>query len=109
MSTKHRPLLNGAALAVLSMTCARPAFAQDAPPGAAAVASDAETGTPAEPASAEPAAPDNQGVGDIVVTATRRETNLQRTPLAISVVSTQALQDRHVQSLYDFADGAVPS
>ncbi len=109
MSTKHRPLLNGVALAVLTMTCAQTAFAQDAQPGAA-VASEAETGTGAEPASAEPAAPEaNQGVGDIVVTATRRETNLQRTPLAISVVNTQALQDRHVQSLYDFADGAVPS
>ena len=30
-------------------------------------------------------------------------------PLAISVVNPQALADRHVQSLYDFADGAVPS
>ncbi|MBV8972582.1 MAG: TonB-dependent receptor, partial [Sphingomonadaceae bacterium] len=39
----------------------------------------------------------------------RRETNLQRTPLSISVLSTQALSDRHVQALYDLADGAVPS
>uniref|UniRef100_UPI0025E4742D TonB-dependent receptor n=1 Tax=Sphingomonas sp. TaxID=28214 RepID=UPI0025E4742D len=45
----------------------------------------------------------------IVVTATKRETNLQQTPIAINVLSTQALQDRHVQSLYDLADGAVPS
>jgi len=45
---------------------------------------------------------------DIVVTATKRETNLQRTPIAISVVNTQALEDRHVQSLADLADGSVP-
>ncbi|QIL03221.1 TonB-dependent receptor [Sphingomonas sinipercae] len=45
---------------------------------------------------------------EIVVTATKRETNLQRTPIAISVVTTQALDDRHVQSLADLADGSVP-
>jgi iron complex outermembrane receptor protein len=51
----------------------------------------------------------DSGLGDIVVTATKRETNLQDTPIAISVLSTKALADRHVQSLYDLADGAVPS
>ncbi|WP_294265449.1 TonB-dependent receptor [uncultured Sphingomonas sp.] len=50
-----------------------------------------------------------EGVGDIVVTATKRETNLQKTPIAISVVSDAMLKDRHVQSLYDLADGGVPS
>jgi iron complex outermembrane receptor protein len=60
---------------------------------------------------AAPAAPEEQATGldDIVVTATKRETKLQETPIAISVLSTEALQDRHVQSLYDLADGAVPS
>jgi len=61
---------------------------------------------------AEPAAEADAGAGaeagEIIVTATKRETNLQQTPIAISVVSTQALADRHVQSLLDFADGAVP-
>src|SRR5205085_5358590 len=85
------------------------ARAQDAQP-AAAPAADTEAGTAAGPADAAPPTDtDNQGLGDIVVTATRRETNLQRTPLAISVVNTEALQERHVQSLHDFADGAVPS
>ncbi len=49
------------------------------------------------------------GLDEIIVTATRRETNLQDTPIAVSVVNAEALQDRHVQSLYDLADGAVPS
>jgi iron complex outermembrane receptor protein len=62
-------------------------------------------------AAAEATAADAEGYGltDITVTATKRETNLQQTPIAISVLSTQALEDRHVQSLYDLADGAVPS
>ncbi|WP_312597307.1 TonB-dependent receptor [Brevundimonas sp.] len=49
------------------------------------------------------------GLDDIVVTATKRETNLQDTPISISVVNSEALQNRHVQSLMDLADGAVPS
>ncbi|MDP1026777.1 TonB-dependent receptor [Sphingomonas sp. KR1UV-12] len=82
---------------------ALPAVAQAAP-AAGAVAE------PAAPAAEPAAAPDDQSpLGDIVVTATRRETNLQKTPIAINVLSTVALQDRHVQSLYDLADGAVPS
>lgn len=49
------------------------------------------------------------GLGDIVVTATKRETNLQKTPISISVVDTAMIKDRHVQSLFDLADGGVPS
>ncbi|MGH7020386.1 MAG: TonB-dependent receptor plug domain-containing protein, partial [Brevundimonas sp.] len=45
---------------------------------------------------------------DVVVTATKRATNLQKTPIAISVLNSEALEDRHVQSLMDLADGAVP-
>jgi iron complex outermembrane receptor protein len=83
-----------------------PAFAQthmantpsDAPTGAAA---------PADPT----ADPDQNATGleEIVVTATKRETNLQHTPIAISVVDTAMIADRHVQSLGDLADGGVPS
>ncbi|MDU0220613.1 TonB-dependent receptor plug domain-containing protein, partial [Escherichia coli] len=32
----------------------------------------------------------------------------QKTPIAISVVSSQALAERHVQSLLDLGDGSVP-
>lgn len=49
------------------------------------------------------------GLGEIVVTATKRETNLQKTPIAISVVNTQALTDRHADSLLDLGDGSIPS
>lgn len=55
------------------------------------------------------AAADDKGLTDIVVTATKRETNLQRTPIAISVVDTTMLKDRHIESLIDLADGGVPS
>lgn len=54
------------------------------------------------------AASQSGGLQEIVVTATKRETNLQRTPIAISVVNTQALEDRSVQSLLDLGDGSVP-
>ncbi|OJU13358.1 MAG: TonB-dependent receptor [Caulobacterales bacterium 68-7] len=57
------------------------------------------------------AAADQQPVGleEVVVTATKRETSLQKTPIAISVVSDESLEARHVDSLLSFADGAVPS
>ena len=63
--------------------------------------------TPAADAGAAAAA--DQPIEDIIVTATRRETNLQKTPISISVVNTQALADRHVLSLFNLADGSVPS
>ena len=44
-----------------------------------------------------------------MVVATKRETNLQDTPIAITVLDNVALEDRHVQSLLDLADGSVPS
>ncbi|MBS0481307.1 MAG: TonB-dependent receptor [Proteobacteria bacterium] len=52
---------------------------------------------------------DHSGLTEIVVTATKRETNLQKTPIAISVLAPESIKDRHVQSLGDLADGAVPS
>jgi iron complex outermembrane receptor protein len=62
-----------------------------------------------EPAAASVAAESGDGLEEIVVTAEKRETNLQRTPIAISVLGTQDLTNRHVQSLGDLADGAIPS
>ena len=55
------------------------------------------------------ASSDASNAEEIIVTATRRETSLQKTPIAISVLNADALQQRHVQSLVDLADGAVPS
>lgn len=85
-------LLGGAMLA----TMASPAFAQDKP------------AAPAAPPAAEPA-PQDGGLDDIVVTATKVETNLQKTPIAMAVLDPKMLTDRHVQSLMDLADGGVPS
>ena len=82
-------------LVALAMAHSSSAHAQNQAPAAAAPdATQANTG---------------QGLGEIVVTATKRETNLQKTPIAINVVSAEAIKDRHVQSLLDLADGSVPS
>lgn len=88
-STKVTLAIGGATLAIGTT----PALA--ATSGAVPVASGAEA--------------DDAGLTDIVVTATKRETDVQRTPIAIAVVGAQMVQDRHVQSLYDLADGGVPS
>lgn len=45
---------------------------------------------------------------EIVVTATKRETNLQSTPLAISAFDNATLQENHVANVYDLV-GMVPS
>jgi iron complex outermembrane receptor protein len=81
------------AACVLQATAA-PAFAQGTIP--------TPTIAPADDASVS-------GLGDIVVTATKRETNLQSTPISISVMSSDTIKDRKVQSLLDLADGGIPS
>ncbi|MDB5726476.1 MAG: TonB-dependent receptor [Novosphingobium sp.] len=93
-----RLLLGASVLASI----AAPAFAETPTVPAAPVADPVVVAT-------DPVVDDGQGLSDIVVTATKRVTNLQKTPIAISVLSSQAITDRHVQSLYDLADGAIPS
>lgn len=106
LSRARLRLLAGAAALIA------PAIAQasphDAAPAAAGTvaAPDPAAGQPAAPAADDPQA---SGLNDIVVTATRRETNLQKTPIAINVLGAEAIRDRHVQSLLDLADGAIPS
>jgi iron complex outermembrane receptor protein len=58
------------------------------------------------------AAPEESGSGaleEIVVTAQKRETNLQETPISVAVLSADALNDRQAISLASLADGSVPS
>lgn len=65
-----------------------------------------------EPQASPEAAASNQDTGgltEIVVTATKRETNLQRTPISISVMGAETIHERKVQSLLDLSDGGVPS
>ena len=103
--SKLRLLLGGAFVAT-----AAPAFGQAAADGAAS-----EEGTvAAAPAEAETGETETTAAGEddqleaIVVTALRRETDLQSTPISISVMSSENLADRHVQSLLDLGDGSVP-
>jgi len=93
-STLLRASLCGLLLASVSTPALASAAAEEQPSAAPAPAADAT---------------DDSGLATIVVTATKRETNLQETPISMAVMSTEALKDRHVASLYDLADGAVPS
>lgn len=46
---------------------------------------------------------------EIVVTAQKRQENLQDTPISIAVLSGEALETRGLTNLHDFASGAVPA
>jgi iron complex outermembrane recepter protein len=69
----------------------------------AAPASQADQGTAsAQSASAEQAADrQNAGIPEIIVTARRRDENLQSVPIAVTVVSQQGLKDNNVQKITD--------
>src|SRR5476649_1236092 len=63
----------------------------------------ANTAADAAPAAADTpttqAVPDNGAIPEVTVTATKRSTTLQKTPLAITALSAQALDDAHVTNL----------
>ena len=70
---------------------------------------DAKPDPDPKPTVTAPADPeDPQQLTDIVVTAQKRPESLQKTPISISVLSAQNLQDRHVVSLVDLGDGSIP-
>jgi len=96
--------LAGTANAAVTVTADAIFVDAAAPEGSAAEAA-------ADSAISEMAPADGQtdGLTDIVVTATKRETNLQETPIAIAVMGNEDIKKRHVQSLIDLADGAIPS
>jgi iron complex outermembrane receptor protein len=48
-------------------------------------------------------------LSEILVTAEKRPQSLQKTPISISVMRGDDLVNRHVQSLADLGDGAIPS
>ncbi len=75
-------------------------FAAGATFGAPAMAQDKTAAQPSTP---------QAGLTEVIVTAQKRDTNLQKTPIAISVMSKDQLADRHIQSLADITGGAVPS
>ncbi|CAN5882775.1 TonB-dependent receptor [soil metagenome] len=63
----------------------------------------------AGPAFAEGARDLGPELEEVTVTATKTETNLQKTPIAISVISAAAMEDRHAEALISLQDGAIPS
>jgi len=61
------------------------------------------------PLQAQTAANEDQtGIADIVVTATRQATNLQDTPIAITAVTSETLEERGIRSASDLSQ-AVPN
>ena len=56
-----------------------------------------------------PAEPSATQLSEVIVTATKRETNLQKTPIAISVLGGDQLAARHAESLISLQDGSIPS
>ena len=95
--------LRAAALALLGSTMlAGPAFAQtnppppppSAPPGSGPASGAADTSDKAAPAA------DN---GDeIIITATKREENLQNVPISIQALSTRRLEEANVSNFNDY-------
>jgi iron complex outermembrane receptor protein len=75
--------------------------------------------SPAHAADPVPAAPEpapmaqeqdaNGALSEILVTAQKREENLQKTPISISVLKPADITNRHIQSLLDLQDGSIPS
>jgi iron complex outermembrane receptor protein len=84
-------LLAAASLPTLTLASAAGAQTPDA------------TATPVQLAAAETAP-----LGEIIVTAERRETSLQKTPIAITAFSADLLADRKIDSIRDLA-GQVPN
>ena len=106
--------LRTASMAAIAIaTLGQPAMAN----AAILVGADSVTVTgPEDSGSAAPLAAEDQqketdggGLTEIIVTATKRETNLQKTPISISVMGAETIRERKVQSLMDLADGGVPS
>jgi iron complex outermembrane receptor protein len=83
--TRTLPALTPLALAA-ALACGAPAFAQQ--PGAGGSSG-------AQPA----AAPDDGKVEQVTITATKRPQPLQTTPIAISVISGQALEESNLNNL----------
>ncbi|SFC72184.1 TonB-dependent receptor [Massilia yuzhufengensis] len=48
-----------------------------------------------------PAATEANGMAEVIVTATKRSTSLQKTPIAITALSAATLADNHVQTMLD--------
>lgn len=82
------------------------AFAQEAQPGSV---TQAETATGDEAQLESAATTDVATLEEVIVTAQKRATNLQDTPISVSVVNGEDLKNRNAISLLSLADGSIPS
>jgi iron complex outermembrane receptor protein len=100
MTLRSILLMSGALISAATA----PAWAQDSNADGAVALVDT-----AGPNAADDVVEDAAGNRDVVVvTALKRETDLQDTPISLSVVGEEALEVKNIQSLLDFADGSVP-
>lgn len=101
---------------LLGSTVSTASYAQDNPGpapgerelGAPLPAADAQQGQPinvppSSPSTARAADPENSGMQDIVVTATRREERLQDVPVAVTAITGETLSAAGVTGLRDLA------
>ena len=95
---------------LLLLSAAAPTLAQTAgAPGTASPSQAADAVSQPTEAQVETPSPDGQGgLTDIVVTAERRETSLQDTPIAITAVTSGALEAQGIRNLNDLA-ASVPN
>ena len=93
-----RKNLVGASVVAMTIALASPSYAQDTGSASASAAAGADqTAAPATGAEQAAAAPeDTAGVGDIVITAQRREQRLQNVPIAVTAVTGDTLISRGV-------------
>lgn len=85
---------NGAAISWLALAVSAVAFA-----ASPAVAQEADNSADAATEVTDEA--DTGGLGEIIVTAQRRSESLQKTPIAITALSGEALESRNIQSTQD--------
>jgi iron complex outermembrane receptor protein len=95
------------AVAMLLATTATAAYAQQAPAIAAPAAPAAPQAESALPAEASPTATDT-GLGEIVVTASKRSENLQRAAISITAISSASMQARGLTDMGQLA-GLAPA
>lgn len=88
------------AIALVAGLGSTPAFAQDAATGTTTADKAAST-TPAAPNAAQPQS--SGGLAEIVVTATRRSTDLQSTPVSVSAVDSSLIAQAAPRDLGDLA------
>jgi outer membrane receptor protein involved in Fe transport len=72
-------------------------------PALPAMAQDATALAPAPQSEAAPQPADGQGLGEIVVTATRRSESSQKVPISLQALSPEKLEQRQVVSFSDYA------